>query len=424
MTRGPSSGGRSASVRSGCDIVCDQLPYCLTVSSEAVVIHRSGNDVVVFGAPSAVERLGERIADVPGPIVRAARHAVVLAGEAAEQVAEMTGAYLKLTPDAQRLLAAHDQAATSGGMLGWVRSSDGKIAGQLTFEPGGVISAAPALAGAAALQLQMAAIEKRLDAIQSDLGYLIKQRHIDVEAEVATNLEILSSVYGEVMASGELSSTQWDRIANIEASVRRVFHQSSMHLGSIRQALDGASGTLGERVGSLRQLLNQDRAEQWLHVHVHADRAMTQWELLHLYRQLDEEPDRIDELAAGVKKRTVERFDVLRELAGTLAELLVADLDDRWYDAFRLISRKRLDDLLVELAQLLYSYRQGVTEVNASNVLAMAEADVACDGLGALAVLPVEGEELVADGDAGGMRRAISEAVDGALSKLPLRGDK
>ena len=221
------------------------------------------------------------------------------------------------------------------------------------------------------------------------------------------------------MASGELSATQWDRVVNIEASVRRIFRQSSMHLESVQQSLGGASGTLGERVKSLRQLVDQDRTEQWLHVHVHADRAMTQWELLHLYRQLDEHPDRVEELAAGVKERTIARFDVLRDLADTLASLLGAEHDERWYDAIRLISKKRLDDLLVELAQILYSYRQGVAEVGVANALAMGETDVMCEGLGVLGELPEHSESSRLSGVTG----TLKDVADGLSSKLLKRTD-
>lgn len=390
----------------------------VTAPETAVVVHGTGAQVVAFGTRAQLDRLGERISDLPGPLVRAARNAVSGAGHAVSAGAEMSGAYLKLTPQAQQLLASHDQASTTAGLLGFVRAGDGKIAGQLTFEPAaGALSAAPALAGAAALQLQMAAIEQRLDAIQSDLGYLIKERTIEVEAQTAANLEILSAVYAEVMTTGELRASQWDRVVNIEASVRQVFHQASLHLASIQVAVDQTEGSLGERVRALHQLVNDDRTEQWLQLYIHADRAITEWELLYLYRQLDEHPDRVEELADALRVKVIQRFEVLRGLADALASQLEAEHGERWYDRFRLVSRSRLENLLLELGQILYSYQQGVAQIGVANSLALSASDVACEGLDVLAILPVSTES----SESVGLKDAVADTLSKARARIPTR---
>jgi len=373
-----------------------------------VLVHGSGEQVVVFGPRAALERLGERVSELPGPMVRAATAAIASAASVADQGAQLSGAWMKLTPQAQRLLAAHEQAATTGGLLGFVRAGDGKIAGHLTFEhAGSAFAGAPALAGAAALQLQMAAIEQRLDTIQKDIGYLVKSRHIEIEAETAANLEILASVYDEVRATGELTESQWDRVVNIEASVRQVFNRAAAHLGAVQSALEKTEGSLVDRVRSLQQLINEDRTEHWLELYVHADRAVTEWELLHFNRQLDDHPERAEELASALRQRLLQRFEVIRDLANTIARLLDAEHDERFLDRLRVISRARLDRLLVELAEILYSYRQGVAEIEASNALALGLSDVQCEALAVLEQVPSNNDDAAIGG-----RSSVAQLID------------
>lgn len=38
--------------------------------------------------------------------------------------------------------------------------------------------------------------------------------------------------------------------------------------------------------------MQTNHADLWLDLHVHADRALTQWQVLHLLRRVDERPER------------------------------------------------------------------------------------------------------------------------------------
>lgn len=322
-------------------------------------------EVVAFGHPAALEAIGAKLNSVPQPLVRGARAVLSSVGEFAETSQELSGAWLKLTPQARQLLDANEAVRSGEGLLGVVRKPNGKFTGQLTFvEPvAGTLGNAPALAATAALQLQMAAIERRLEDIHSDLGYLIDSAHLEIDAELATNVDILAEVFAEVTASGELTSTQWDRVVNIEASVRRLHHRSSGHLRQLEEALSAETAGLSEQLKRLKQAIQTNHSDLWLDVHVHAEKALAQWQTLYLLRQVDEHPERAAEFAGALKAEVTLRFQALVQLGDTIAESLGTGHEKSWTDRFRIISQARLRHLLAELDQILTSYHDGIEAV-------------------------------------------------------------
>src|SRR5581483_12243593 len=119
----------------------------------------------------------------------------------------------------------NNESMRSGVITGVTRDpSSGRIAGHLTFvDPTSLASLAttlPAIAGAAAMQIQLARIERSLDDVKQDLGYLIRHEHLQIEPGLETRLEILRDVYSTVHRRGAVDDDQWDRVVNIEASIR------------------------------------------------------------------------------------------------------------------------------------------------------------------------------------------------------------
>lgn len=71
----------------------------------------------------------------------------------------------------------------------------------------------PSIGGAVALQMQLARMEKALDEIKQELGYLVRQKHLELETGIETVLEILADVYRTLDRRGLVQDDQWDRIA-------------------------------------------------------------------------------------------------------------------------------------------------------------------------------------------------------------------
>ena len=156
-----------------------------------------------------------------------------------------------------------------------MRGGDGKFAGLLTFvHPGSGVAALagqlPAIAGGIALQLQLARIEKALDGIKHDLGYLIREKHLELESGIETVLAILSDVYGTLQRRGTVEDDEWDRIAISEPRVRDLHGLTRKNVRALSAAVEEESAPLPVRLAKLNRALGDERAELWVRAHVHA----------------------------------------------------------------------------------------------------------------------------------------------------------
>ena len=247
-------------------------------------------------------------------------------------------------------------------VTGVVRNpTTGKIAGQLTFiDPqslAGVVGSLPGLAGGVAMQLMLLQIEKSLERLSVDLGYLIRSEHLKVEAGIETNLEILHDVHAATRRHGAVEDDQWDRVANVEASVRSLHKETKKHLRSLEEALGGEGQRLAVRVARLNRALGDERTVFWLRAHVHAELALARWDAIYLLRQVPQHPEALSVLVAGLYRQVEERNSVLANLSRRVAQYLASDrVLTIWTDRFRLIRRTRLKSLLLELDEVLKAF--------------------------------------------------------------------
>lgn len=56
-----------------------------------------------------------------------------------------------------------------------------------------------------------------------------------------------------------MEDDQWDRVTNVEASVRRLHKETKKHLRSLEEALDDGSQRLTVRVARLNRALDDER---------------------------------------------------------------------------------------------------------------------------------------------------------------------
>lgn len=335
------------------------MPGSDVASAGGLVVHRiSSTEVVAFGRSDELDLLGTTKADVDRPFIDAMRTAMAAAPQLQGAIDGLTGRVLRLTAEGARLLRDNESMRTTV-LTGVVRSPEtGKIAGHLTFfnpqSLAGLASTLPSIAGGAAMQLQLARIEKALDELKQDLGYLIRNEHLKIEAGTETNLEILQDVYAISRRRGLVEDDQWDRIANIEASVRSLHKESKKHLRSLEAALDAESQGLTARVARLNRALDDERTLFWLRAHVHAELALARWDAIYLLRQADHHPEELEHLVERIGGQVSERHRVLAELSRRIAHYLgVGGSLSTWADRLRIIRRAKLRSLLTELDELL-----------------------------------------------------------------------
>lgn len=328
-------------------------------STGVLVVHRiSPTEVVAFGHADELDLLGPTKAHVERPFVDAVRTAMAAAPQLQGAIDGLTGRVVRLTAEGARLLRDNESMRTTV-LTGVVRSPEtGKIVGHLTFinpqSLAGLASTLPSIAGGAAMQLQLARIERALDGLKQDLRYLIRNEHLKIEAGMETNLEILRDVYAISRRRGLVEDDQWDRVANIEASVRSLHKESKKHLRSLEEALDSESQVLTARVARLNRALDDERTLVWLRAHVHAELALARWDAVYLLRQADQHPEELEELVERLGGQVSERHRILAELSRRIAHYLgVGGSLSTWADRLRIIRRAKLRSLLTELDELL-----------------------------------------------------------------------
>lgn len=335
------------------------MPTAAEGSGSTLVIHRvSPTEVIAFGRSEELDLLGAEKSGVDRPFVSAIRTAMAAAPQLQGAVDGLTGRVVRLTAEGSRLLRDNESMRTTV-LTGVVRNpGTGKIAGHLTFvnpqSLAGLASTLPSIAGGAAMQLQLARIERALDGLKQDLGYLIRNEHLKIEASIETNLEILHDVYAVSRRRGIVEDDQWDRVANLEGSVRALHKETRKHLRSLDDALQDEGQRLATRVAKLNRALDDERTLYWLRAHVHAELALARWESLYLLRQAEQHPDELGELVGRLHGDVDQRHRALAALSQRIARYLsvggtVSTLTDR----LRLVRRARLKSLLSELDGLL-----------------------------------------------------------------------
>lgn len=323
-------------------------------------------DVVAFGEAAAVELLDGVRDTVPEALVRQARSALASTEALGAMAEQATGAVLRLTPESQRLLAQYEPLQTSGGMLGVLRGADGKINHQLVFETpaASMVAGLPAIVSAVALQQQLAAIERKLEAIGAGIDYLTELEHIEVEAELLAAIGILGRVFDATTRTGELSDDDWHSVSNVELAVKTLHGRTSAHLRDLEDLFDDEDPSLGQRVKQLSSTVSDRHIGAWLHFHVQADRALTQWESLHLIRRIDKGSADVDRIVAQTRDGIVTRHRHMAALAeGFAAYLADAGQVHRWLDRIRLLSRARLTSLLTEFDGVFQAYQSAVVDL-------------------------------------------------------------
>jgi len=250
-----------------------------------------------------------------------------------------------------------------------VRFGDGSIARHLSFVDPGTLSrlaaTLPALGAAAAMQVQLAHIEKSLGEIKERLDYVVGHLHDEDLADLSANLSVLEDVYRAVERNGELDDDHWQLVANLAQPVRRLHELTSRKLASLESALD-ADVSIGRRVAVLNRALHRDHALLWLEAHVHAELALVRWQALYLLRQAGRHPSTVAGLLDELEADRKARHALLLGLAGKIARYLRSGSTlQEVLDKIRIISRMRLGRLLSELESVLAVYRRELAVVGA-----------------------------------------------------------
>ena len=329
------------------------------------MVRMVGDDhAVVVGERSVVERFGAIRWRLPEAMMRMVRTAAVAAPGLVAIAGELAGDLVQLTPHAKALLAQHGPLpAKDGAMLGVVQGGDGKFAGMLTFEPAGKLAqmgpGLPILFAAMAVQAQLVAIERKLDDIQGDIDTIIRHGQIQVLAEARAALEILDDVHDDLAHTGELTDDDWERLVPLELPIRTLHQQAGAHLRDLDRLLATEDAGVGARLQTLRRAARHNRSGFWFETYVVAETALARWDYLRLVRlAVTEDPKlarEVDQAEAALRQRRDFVLQLTHRLTGYLAD---AGRVDGWLQRMRLITRARLEQIILDLDSMLAAYRQ------------------------------------------------------------------
>lgn len=330
----------------------------------AVLVSLHHDEFLAVATPGALEGIGVRTSDAEAGLVRSAQRMLASAGMLQPVVEQFRGQTLRLTTEGQHLLRTFEKVRSkeTGAMLGMVRQGDGsgQLAGNLSFvNPGsvaGLATSLPVIAGALAMQAQLARIENALATIGDDVDFLIRSDQWAVEAGLEADLEILGQLHERALESGVLTDDDWDRLVAIERSVRQVNKLADKHLSSLRELLDDADRSLSERRQGLTRALQTDRIGPWLAVRIRSDLAMARWSFLHVVRRSVSEPASLPSMVAEAQEQIRLKRRELEDLAAAVDRYLRLDSSSGLLDKVRVFSQAELRRLLLQLRDLLAAY--------------------------------------------------------------------
>lgn len=334
--------------------------------STPIVIREVGDgQAIVISTPGVIASLGEPTDDVPPGLIRA----VSLAMPIAEKVADsLSGRLVRLSDESIRLLRANDTVRVNGLVSGVVRNAKtGQFAGLLTFENANLVasvgSSLPALATGAALQMQLARIEKQLATIENKLDYVVKQGHLQIESRLAMATHVLEDVAADCLSSGFVDDDAWGRLSGIEDDVRELAIWAERNLAPLTEVLSDDGVPIRTKVRTLRRALEDDKAEWWLRARVVAEVCLLRWEQLYLMRRSWTSPDELDPVIARIERDVFQRREELTALRTGLANWLESgSRSDRLLDKVRILQKRKLERLLERLPPMLAAYEHGIGE--------------------------------------------------------------
>ncbi|MEQ8842275.1 MAG: hypothetical protein RIB98_14925 [Acidimicrobiales bacterium] len=320
---------------------------------------------MAFGHAADLATIGEEQSAVPAGFTRAISAAMATTADFARIADEASGKVMKLTPESAELLKRYDVMRSDGAVIGMAVEKKGRIVAPLRFEePGVQLATLSSLATTVATQQQLVAIEKKLDDIKTDLEYLIDSQHAEVEARMTSALHVLDDVYAEMTERGRFDDDQWQRIVPLEQVIRELHARCLVHLRGIDHAMEQPSGNVGERVRVLNKAVRDAHLEVWLPMYFHAERALTQWEILWVLRQIETQPERASALSSEVAAAVAKRHWDMAEFADGIAAFLETNAGGgSRFDAVRLISRNRLRKLILDLDSVQREFRDSLTSL-------------------------------------------------------------
>ena len=247
-------------------------------------------------------------------------------------------------------------------MLGVVRGEKGKISHVMRLDRKGaqavVASNAATLAVTAALSQQLDHIAEQLTEISDTLDGMVRDKDRERLAEILAANEVLMEIAEAVRRRG-MTETDANQLAALKLPVTAKQLEAEFKFEEVLG--DGFEKlTRAERLEKLDEIVEQERLDYWLAVHVQADLARTRSDLLTLYWEHERHPESAAALNESTAAAVRERQRRLAAIGQTLRELSDPAARTR-LDPLRQLARYRLGKEHEKLEALLQQHGDAFT---------------------------------------------------------------
>lgn len=320
--------------------------------------------VLALGQPgSAAPELGEVVGKAGGPVLARLLDAAGLSAAAGASAGFLDARWVRLTEESASKLAERGFAHDGDGLaMGLIRGDRGRIEHVVRFAEGTNPVAAALMVQSLATQARLQRIEQKLDELSEKVDVLLEGSRIEVEAQLAANLDTLRRIERRVEDRGRVDDADWSSLAAIESPIKQVYHQTVQWLAPLRAFLHDGELNVREQVQLLRANLGVRDVEFWLRMHVYSELAMKRWELLYLWHEADAAPERLAAEAAQFESRAAERHEELAALYLLLADYLDGDDELSVWQRLQVLNRVRLARLRIELGQVANAYGEALDQ--------------------------------------------------------------
>lgn len=320
--------------------------------------------VLALGRPgTSAAELGEVVGRADGPVLTRLLDAAGLSAAAGSSAGFLDARWVRLTEESASKLAERGFAYDGDGLvMGLVRGDRGRIEHVVRFADGTNPVAAALMVQSLATQMRLQRIEQKLDELSEQVDVLLEGSRIEVEAQLAANLDTLRRIERRVDDRGSVDDADWASLAAIETPTKQVYHQTVQWLAPLRAFLDDGELNVKEQVQLLRANLGVRDVEFWLRMHVYSELAMKRWELLYLWHEADAAPERLAAEAAQCEMRAAERHEELAMLYELLADYLDSDDELSVWQRLQVLNRVRLARLRVELGRVANVYGEALEQ--------------------------------------------------------------
>jgi ADP-ribosylglycohydrolase len=334
-----------------------------------LVVLGDDHGVLVTGSEDVVVAMVERLRAVephagPGEVEirRSGPASLASLGGAVPRSGSRSAEYVRLTPRSKALLDQHGMIpGTNGVFRGYVRSTDGRFAGNLDWSPASFDpSQALTLQSAAlnlALQVAIAEVQESIERVEDKLDRLTDLVSAEHVGKVLGQHQTLEPLAKQTAVSGDLSVTDWMTVAalgpQVSQTIETLRSYVTKRLGRVHRRR-----TPSGKADELRDLLDDGMLRETLALLVVAEDNLRLWQQLRITNVRLREPRHLASTIESARLALEADTDADQALVTAMAAVVAELLETGPLDGLDLVGVRSLPKVGTEVVVLMESFAE------------------------------------------------------------------